>query len=229
MRMGGLGMRSASRCAHAAYWVSWSDALHMIHQRTPAMVESVVRALSQEEQFGGGCVGELRDGAVRLDHEGFWWRPSWEALRRGERPPPMNGGEPGEWAHGWQFWASSISDTFFRKALLSEHTATRQAHLRSYSGRNAGANLAFAPTAPEFTIAPHLFRVLVLERLHLPLPITEAVCEGCGALVDIHGHHRAACMRTGRVKKRAVPTERVLTGSCEKLERGSDSMRSSVT
>ena len=28
--------------------------------------------------------------------------------------------------------------------------------------------------------------------------------------MDIHGHHRAACMRTGRVKKRAMPTERVL-------------------
>ena len=76
MRMGGLGMRSASRCAHAAYWASWLDALHMIHQRTPAVAESVVRALSQE-QLGGGCVGELRDAAVRLDHEGFWWRPSW--------------------------------------------------------------------------------------------------------------------------------------------------------
>ena len=122
----------------------------------------------------------------------------------------MNGGEPGEWAHGWQFWASSVSDTFFWKALLSDRTAARQAHLRSHSGRNAGAALAFAPTAPEFIIAPHLFRVLVLERLHLPLPITEAVCEGCGAPVDIHGHHRAACMRTGRVKKRAMPAERVL-------------------
>ena len=93
---------------------------------------------------------------------------------------------------------------------LSDRTAARQAHLRSHSGRNAGAVLVFAPTAPEFTIAPHLFRILVLERLHLPLPITEAVCEGCGAPVDIHGHHRAACMRTGRVKKRAMPTERVL-------------------
>ena len=49
MRMGGLGMRSASRCARAAYWASWSDALHMIHQRTPAVAESVVAALGQEE------------------------------------------------------------------------------------------------------------------------------------------------------------------------------------
>ena len=46
----------------------------MIHQRTPAVAESVVTALGQEEQLGG-CVGELQEAAERLDHEGFWWRP----------------------------------------------------------------------------------------------------------------------------------------------------------
>ena len=30
MRMGGLGLRAAVRCAPAAYCASWSDALHMI-------------------------------------------------------------------------------------------------------------------------------------------------------------------------------------------------------
>ena len=40
MRMGGLGLRSAQRCAHAAYWASWADALPMIKQRTPAMQSS---------------------------------------------------------------------------------------------------------------------------------------------------------------------------------------------
>ena len=33
MRMGGLGSRSAARNAPAAFWASWSDALHMIHRR----------------------------------------------------------------------------------------------------------------------------------------------------------------------------------------------------
>ena len=46
-------------------------------------------------------------------------------------------------------------------------------------------------TAARQAIAPHYFRVLVLERLHLPFPITQAVCESCGVPVDIHGHHRA--------------------------------------
>ena len=108
------------------------------------------------------------------------------------------------------FGASSVSDTFFRNAPLSHRAAARQAHLGSHSGRNAGAALAFAATGAEYTIVRHLFRVLVLERLHLPLPITEALCNGCGDPLDTHGHHRAACTRTGRVKKRATPTERVL-------------------
>ena len=33
MRMGGSGMRSATRCAAAACWASWADALPMIGQR----------------------------------------------------------------------------------------------------------------------------------------------------------------------------------------------------
>ena len=36
VRMGGLGLRSAQRCAHAAYWASWTDALPMISHRRVA-------------------------------------------------------------------------------------------------------------------------------------------------------------------------------------------------
>ena len=37
--------------------------------------------------------------------------------------------------------------------------------------------------------------------------MTEARCEGCHAQLDSCGHHRAPCPRSGRVKKRATPTE----------------------
>ena len=46
-------------------------------------------------------------------------------------------------------------------------------------------------------------RVLLLERLQLPLPVDEAVCSGCHAPLDPLGRHRATSPRTGRVKKRA--------------------------
>ena len=51
---------------------------------------------------------------------------------------------------------------------------------------------------------------VLLERLQLLLPVTEATCNGCLEL----GRHRAACARSGRVKKRAGPTERVLARVC---------------
>eukprot|EP00973_Karenia_brevis_P066441 9235373-Karenia_brevis.AAC.1 len=54
------------------------------------------------------------------------------------------------------------------------------AHIRSHSGRCAGVALSTAPTAPEFEIPCHLLRTLLLERVRLPLAVTEAKCE-CGA------------------------------------------------
>ena len=56
----------------------------------------------------------------------------------------------------------------------------RAAHLRSHSGHNAGLGaVPTRPTAPEYTAPPHLFRVLLLERLAacavvlLPRPLVE--------------------------------------------------------
>ena len=86
MRMGGLGLRLAVRCAPAAFWASWADALHMISEHTPDVANDVVRKLSNEEPQDG-CFGELRAGANELDHKGFWWRPSWTELHEGSRPP----------------------------------------------------------------------------------------------------------------------------------------------
>ena len=165
---------------------SWADALHMIHERTPNVAD--IR-----------CVAELKQATDRLDKEGFWWRPSWSALRDGKRPPEITARDPGEWPHGWQYWASSISDSHFQKcSLLSGRAAAHRAHLRSHSGWNAGAAIAFAP----------------LESLQLPLTVTEVVCEGCQAPLDAHGRHSAACPRSGRSKKRATPIERVLAHVC---------------
>ena len=179
MRMGGLGLRSASRCSPAVCWASWADALPMIDKRNPAITEMVEHPMVDDEVLQEGCVSELSREASDLDRQGFAWRPTWPDLRRGKRPPENLSKEPGEWQHGWQYWSSSVSDTHFRKiSMLSGRTAAKRARLRSHSGRNAGVALAHAPTAREYTIPPHLFRVLLLERMRLPLPITEARCSG---------------------------------------------------
>ena len=71
-----------------------------------------------------------------------------------------------------------------------------------------------APTAAEFRVKPLLFRTSVLERLRLLL-ITAARCE-CGGSLDFPGQHHAVCPRSGRLRSRAVPTERTLARVCHK-------------
>ena len=157
-----------------AFWAS-ADALHMLHERLPAI--------------GSDHRGEIRWRARR------WWMPHGVAkggrrvgLARICRAPILGRlavwrwtttihlTEPGEWAHGCQFYASSVSEHHFRKTVvLAQSCPSDQAHLRSHSGGGCSHVLHGCPTSPEFTVAPDVFRTIVLERLRLPLPVTEAV------------------------------------------------------
>ena len=110
--------------------------------------------------------------------------------------------------------ASSASEHHFRETVvLARSCAGDQAHLRSHSGSGVGAVFHGSPAGPEFQVQPLHFRTLVLERLRLPLLLTEARCE-CGGQNDIFGRHQTACPHSGRLKRRAVPTERTLAREC---------------
>ena len=82
MRLGGLGLRSADRMAHAAYWASWADALHMIAGRLPEAANSVVDELNEGEDLEG-CLAEVSAAADRLDHQGFCGATQLGRLERG--------------------------------------------------------------------------------------------------------------------------------------------------
>ena len=141
-------------------------------------------------------------------------RPSWVELQGGKRPPSSENTEPGEWQHGWQYYASSNSEFHFRETVvIAQSCAADQAHLRSHSGPCTSAVLHGAPTGLEFKVTPEHIRTLVLERMRLPLQIVEAHCE-CGAALDVQGRHRAACPRSGRLKSRAGGPERTLARVC---------------
>ena len=58
---------------------------------------------------------------------------------------------------------------------------------------------------------PDVLRTVILERLRLPLDITNCRCE-CGRSVDNLGRHR--CPRSGRLWTRAVVPERTLARVC---------------
>ena len=82
MRMGGLGLRSGERCAPAAFWASWADALPMIAERDPAVATEVVDELSSQEPLHG-CLQELHDVSVLLDMQEFQQRPTTRVQRSG--------------------------------------------------------------------------------------------------------------------------------------------------
>ena len=75
MRLGGLGLRSAVGMAPAAFWSSWADALHMIHERHPQLAANTVERLDGEHDVDG-CLADLRSAADGLDRQGFVGRPS---------------------------------------------------------------------------------------------------------------------------------------------------------
>ena len=176
----------------------------MIAQRLPTVAAQVVANLANDQE----------EATRRLDHEGFVSRPEWTELRNGARPPQVQSSEPGEWQHGWQYYASSSSEHHYRESVVPvQSSAADQAYLRSHSGPGASSVLLGCPSSCEFQIQPETFRVLALERLRLPIHVTDALCE-CGAPLDHSGRHRGACPHSGRLKRRAMVPERTLARVC---------------
>ena len=214
MRLGGLGLRSAERTASAAYWASWMDALPMLSQRLPELAAKASEILENGE-LSGTCLDDVKNAAALLDREGYLDGPTFQEILQGRRPEAHVGGEQGEYQHGWQFYVASTREHHYRDtAVMPNLTPADRAHIRSHSGRFASAVLIGAPTSAHFEIQASDFRVLVLERLRLPVGLCDATCDGCGANIDVLGRHRGACPRSGRLKIRSVPMEKATATIC---------------
>ena len=85
--LGGLGLRSATTTREPAFWVSWADALHMIHQRNPTIADEVVEGLVRAG--GSPNLTEGRNAANNLRGVHGFEPPSWDQLRLGARSPPQ--------------------------------------------------------------------------------------------------------------------------------------------
>ena len=172
LAMGGMGLRDASRTSQPAFWASWADCLSMVNDRHPDVATMMVRQLSGVDD----CESPSLQAAPRAAQEstgveGFEV-PSWEALVRGARPPPheVDDYEPGEARHGWQHEAASRVERLFRIHLMERLAEHQQALLCSQSRPTAGMALSASPSNFLTRIEPHLFRVVLLRRLRLPLP-----------------------------------------------------------
>ena len=94
----------------------------------------------------------------------------------------------------------------------------RKAMVRSQGGPGAGLAFATCPTNFLKTFTPLLFRVLLLRRLGLLLPLTARNCR-CGRPLDSCGQHRAACARAGVLGRRGFAVESAAGRICREAGR----------
>ena len=117
--LGGFGLRSAARAAPAAYWASTGDCLHVLASRFPGEAHFFL-----DEFVGRSSLCPSLLAAANAGHELSRCvndRPSWAALHGGARPLPRpmdEVREPGDWAHGWQFYASNALEQREHNLLL---------------------------------------------------------------------------------------------------------------
>ena len=187
----------------------------MIFERHPMVAEA------SAPRVGTPCLRAAVSAAQSLDGVLGWSPPSWTALANGERPEshPPEEFETGARRGGWQHEAASRTEQRFRDVeLFARLDDTGQALLRSQGGPGAGLALTACPLCRVTSIEPQLFRVLLLRRLHLPLPLTARHCR-CGLPLDSRGHHRAACARVGILGRRGYPLENVVVRICREAGR----------
>ena len=74
LHLGGLGIRSASRTAHAAYWGGWADCLSTIRERHSNITEIMSEALSNPPATAvhlQGVVQQILFGNGGIHHPGL--------------------------------------------------------------------------------------------------------------------------------------------------------------
>ena len=107
------------------------------------------------------------------------------------------------------------------KRAFEMHFATlppaSRALLLSQAGPHAACCFTVCPTHEAVTIPAAEFRVLLLRRLRLPLPLAPRVC-ACRRLLDPLEDHRAACANSGALASRALPLERAVARVCQEAE-----------
>ena len=131
------------------------------------------------------------------------------------RPPPHDWDqEPGSFERGWQHEASSRVERQHRELnLFPRFSEAGRALDRSQAGPGGGLAISTCPTCRITPLDSRPFRVLLLRRLQVPLPLTVRTCQ-CGRPLDAHGHHRAACPRAGVLGRRGYAAESVAARIC---------------
>ena len=184
----------------------------MMRARNPDLAAEYLAQLKKERPQSK-CLQAATQAQEALETAGYQ-TPQWDLVWNGVRPEQVTESEPGEWRHGWQYFAAAqVENTYRASAVMSGAPLAANALLRSQSGPGAGAHLSALPVDAARTLQPHHLRLLLLRRLRLPFPLDVRRCS-CGGTLDELGDHRSACSQVGKLARRAVPLERAWARVC---------------
>ena len=142
--------------------------------------------------------------------------PAWSqgGGRVATRRPQVEDHQIGMPGDGWQQAATDAVHTHLVETSVRPRlSATEQAMLRSQGGPLSGVPFSCFPTSALSRFDASQFRVLMLRRLWLPLPPSSRNFR-CGRLLDVLGHHRAACAEAGVLGRRGFALESVAARIC---------------
>ena len=130
-----------------------------------------------------------------------------------QRRVPAGPGEPDITLRGWQRVAARACNESACETHLADLPPTSRALLLSQSGPHSARALTALPTHEAVVIPSAHFRVPLLRRLRLPLPLAPRTCR-CRGRLDPLGDHRSACATSGVLAARALPLERAVARVC---------------
>ena len=185
----------------------------MIHQRHTTVARTIIEAIESNNpsHTAQGVVSSMES----LRAFGFTI-PSWEELILAENQNrvPAEEEDPSQPRFGRQQEAAvAVHHTFLERELRPLLGETEEALLRSKGGPLASVPFTSLPTMRETSFDPQPFRLLLLRRLRLPLPLSARWCR-CGRPLDCLGHHQSACSRAGVLEHRGYPMETVVARIC---------------
>ena len=180
--------------------------------RDPELAATAARRLQRADE-AAPSLAALQEAAQTLAGAGFQ-APRWDQLAHTPCPlPEQPDDQPTDFTRGWQRSASFTLDAAFAASLTGRLDPSSVALLESQSGPFAAKVLTALPTSPELRLEPASYRVMLLRRLRLQLPLVPAFCP-CRRRLDALGDHRASCPRSGLLRSRAVPLERAAARVC---------------
>ena len=208
-QLGGCGLLNATRSRVPTHWASRADSLRTIHCRHPTLTDMMVRSLSEPTGFRHFDAASFARCTAIVGMVPQVGQPQGLAAR-------LLGvlGIPHE---GWQRDASSFLEQLFLDSVLPRVSQDERALLRSQGGPLAALPFTAMPVSTLQRFDSDIFRVLLLRRLSLPLPLSSHSCR-CGRPLDCLGHHRASCALASVLGRRGCALESAAARVCREAE-----------